>query len=32
MEKYDAAAAGFSGPGYARLLDDVQLDDAGPAG
>ena len=31
MEKYDVAAAGFSSPGFARLLDDVQLDDAGPA-
>jgi len=28
MEKYEAAAAGFSGPGYARLLDEVQIDDA----
>ncbi|MGO9082643.1 MAG: phosphotransferase [Streptosporangiaceae bacterium] len=28
MEKYEAAAAGFSGPGYARLLGEVQIDDA----
>jgi thiamine kinase-like enzyme len=30
MEKYDVAAAGFSSPAFARLLDDVQIDDAGP--
>ncbi len=27
MEKYDAAAAGFTGPGFGRLLDDVQQGD-----
>jgi thiamine kinase-like enzyme len=27
MEKYDAAAAGFTGPGFTRLLDDVQQGD-----
>jgi thiamine kinase-like enzyme len=27
MEKYDVAAAGFTGPAFARLLDEVQLDD-----
>ena len=27
MEKYDAAAAGLTGPGFARLLDDVQQGD-----
>jgi thiamine kinase-like enzyme len=27
MEKYEAASAGFTGPGFARLLDDVQQGD-----
>jgi thiamine kinase-like enzyme len=27
MEKYEAASAAFTGPGFARLLDDVQLGD-----
>ncbi len=30
MEKYDVAAAGFAGPGYAALLDAVQIDDRDP--
>ncbi len=30
MEKYEAAAAGFTGPGFARLLDGVQIDDRDP--
>jgi thiamine kinase-like enzyme len=31
MEKWEAAAAGFTSPGFARLLEEVQLDDAHPA-
>jgi thiamine kinase-like enzyme len=27
MERYEGAAAGFTGPGFARLLDDVQRED-----
>jgi thiamine kinase-like enzyme len=27
MERYEAAAAGFTGPGFGRLLDEVQRDD-----
>jgi thiamine kinase-like enzyme len=27
MERYEAAAAGFTGPGFGRLLEDVQRDD-----
>jgi len=27
MERYEGAVAGLTGPGFPRLLDDVQRDD-----
>jgi hypothetical protein len=27
MERYEGAVAGFTGPDFARLLDEAQLDD-----